>query len=204
MSSQGQVTLSKSLRQRLGNPTHFEAELEGGKGRERLVLRPAMKTTAATWERLFQEEAIAREDLLEAMMIVARRRQGRGVDYLPIAGWRREGKWGSAGVMGRFGIPLRVGSGLPHVVGPAGALMQAEVATVAAGVVLSFPNWAAKLTQLARAGIDGCLRIMTRRPLLKYWASASCGGRKALPRVPPSQPRRQSDPSHQRAPARRT
>lgn len=80
MSSQGQVTLSKALRQRLGNPTHFEAQEEGDKHRQRLVLRPAVRTALAiaSWEQMFEGAAVSREDVVEAMIVVGRRRQGKG------------------------------------------------------------------------------------------------------------------------------
>jgi hypothetical protein len=73
VSSQGQVTLRRHVREALRHPRHLEAWIENGT----LMLRPAVSATLDQAEAMFGKQGITREVLMEALRIV-KRRQTRG------------------------------------------------------------------------------------------------------------------------------
>ncbi len=69
VSSQGQVTLPRAIRARMGNPSHLEAELVKGD----LVLRKGLHMTLDEAELAFSKHGLTRAVLQEALRITARR-----------------------------------------------------------------------------------------------------------------------------------
>jgi hypothetical protein len=71
VSRQGQLTLTRPVLQALGNPRHFQAEVQPDRT---LLLRPALKMTLGEAEAAFAAEGITKEVLIEALRILKRRR----------------------------------------------------------------------------------------------------------------------------------
>lgn len=72
LSSQRQLTLPKTLVERMGSPSYFEALLVKGE----LILRPGLKMTLAEAEEAYGRHGITQEVLREALRIVAGRKEG--------------------------------------------------------------------------------------------------------------------------------
>ena len=70
VSSQGQVTLRREVREALGNPRHLECWMDRGT----LMLRPAVSATLDEAEALYGRHGITRDVLVEALRIVRRAR----------------------------------------------------------------------------------------------------------------------------------
>ena len=71
VSRQGQLTLTRPVLQALGNPRHFQAEVQPGRT---LLLRPALKMTLDEAADAFAGEGITAEVLTEALRILKRRK----------------------------------------------------------------------------------------------------------------------------------
>lgn len=70
VSPQGQVTIPKALRAKLGEPRRMEARVE----REALVLRPVLAESPEAGEQLWGKEGITAEVLWQAIRLLDARR----------------------------------------------------------------------------------------------------------------------------------